>query len=95
MDNTLSPSLTKEEVDLLLSKYFKTLEQQKIESDEQLKQVEIELQSDNNLNDNVLSSLQTIEKNTQLSNNIFYAFGIFAFVFVISLLFYKFLKFFI
>lgn len=94
-----SSTISIDELDKLLNKYFETIEVQNKRKEEQQKlEIEQNLTTETTtteFNDQLIQKLDDISRNTQFSNNIFYTFGILSFVIVATVVFYKFLKVFI
>lgn len=106
MEENIEIGLTKQELEEVLSKYFKTLEEidkdnqeQQLLIDEQQKlideQTEQEALENNTWQELVLEKLDNLSYNSQFSNNIFYWGVVIALVIFINMIFYKFLKIFI
>lgn len=92
-------TISVDEIDKLLNKYFETLEVQNKKIEEQNKlEIEQNLSAETTTteyNEQLLQKLDDISRNTQFSNNVIYTFGILSFVIVATVVFYKFLKVFI
>lgn len=95
--------LTKEELDEILSKYFKTLEQQskeqeeinKINQENSLKEneeIKIQLLSDEEFRSELISLIQDTNTNVQYTNNYFYWSIVITGTILVCTLMYKFLK---
>ena len=96
MEENIEIGLTKQELEEVLSKYFKTLEE--IDKDNQEQQLLIDEQEaleNNTWQELVLEKLDNLSYNSQFSNNIFYWGVVIALVIFINMIFYKFLKIFI
>lgn len=102
----VSSSISIEELEALLSKYFKTLEEYDKDYQELIKLIqnnqELEISkndilesSDSEFKSNLISEIKVIQENTQLGNNLGYFSIVIIGLILMCALFYKFLKYFI
>lgn len=102
----VSSSITIEELESLLSKYFKTREEYDKDYQELIKLIQnnqdLEISkndilesSDSEFKNNLISEIKVIQENTQLGNNLGYFSIVIIGLILMCALFYKFLKYFI
>lgn len=102
----VSSSITIEELEALLSKYFKTREEYDKDYQELIKLIQnnqdLEISkndilesSDSEFKNNLISEIKVIQENTQLGNNLGYFSIVIIGLILMCALFYKFLKYFI